>query len=163
MGERDGGGGVVDVEADADDEGVVAAGVGGVDEDAADFDVVCWGVLVCGGGGTRRIESVDVVRPFQFDGQFIVAAFIIRPDPCDDGEGSEVLDEHHRRLVREREAVPEHNTKHQTPRRRNPDVRPARPRPATCVVAVAVKPSGRHESSAGFFSSSVFVLVTTSP
>jgi len=74
--ERGGGGGVGGVEADSEDEVVVAVRIGGVYKDAADFDVffLWWlGGILC----------IYVVWPFQFHG-YIFVAYIVGMDALDD-------------------------------------------------------------------------------
>ena len=49
-----------------------------VDQDASNLDVL-WRV-----GGFARVESIDIVRPFQFHGEIFVA-WVIVLDAFDDG------------------------------------------------------------------------------
>lgn len=84
--EAGGGAAVVGVDADAEDDLVVAGRVGAVGEDAADLDVR-------GFGGLGGVARVDVVGPLELDGELGVGADVVGLDGFDGGDGGEVLDE----------------------------------------------------------------------
>lgn len=79
--------GVVGVDANAEDDLVVASRVGAVGEDAGDFDVGDFG-----GWLFARVAHVHVVGPFDADGE-VGVAFVVGFYGFDDGDGGEVLEE----------------------------------------------------------------------